>query len=58
MLHKLLNKADVLEKAISEKVHMQWSSTSEKIIFLQMAYTIALGVYIDDFEVANPLGTS
>ena len=66
MLQKLLKKTDVLEKAMSEKVHVpqQYRSYAdgqhftENSLLAKDEFTIALGLYIDDFEVANPLGTS
>ncbi len=66
MLQKLLNKTDVLDKAMSEKVHVPQEFRSyadgqyftENPFFAKDEFTIALGLYIDDFEVANPLGTS
>ena len=66
MLQKLLQKTDVLEKAMSEKVHVpqQYRSYAdgqhftENSLLAKDEFTIALGLYIDDFEVANPLGTS
>ena len=66
MLQKLLNKTDVLDKAMSEKVHVPHEYRSyedgqyfnENPLLARDEFTIALGLYIDDFEVANPLGTS
>lgn len=66
MLQKLLNKTDVLDKAMSEKVHVLQEYTSyadgqyfkENSLLASDEFTVALGLYIDDFEVANPLGTS
>ena len=66
MLQKLLQKTDVLDKAMSEKVHVpqQYRSYAdgqhftENSLLAKDEFTIALGLYIDDFEVANPLGTS
>ena len=66
MLHVPLNKTDVLDKAMSEKVHVLQEYTSyadgqyfnENSLLASDEFTIALGLYIDDFEVANPLGTS
>ena len=66
MLQKLLNKTDVLDKAMSEKVHVpqEYRSCadgqyfSENSLLSKDEFTIALCLYIDDFEVANPLGTS
>lgn len=66
MLQKLLNKTDVLDKAMSEKVHVPQEFRSyadgqyftENPFLAKDEFTIALVLYIDDFEVANPLGTS
>ena len=67
MLQMLLNKTDVLDKAMSEKVHVPQEYRSyavfqqyfsENSLLSKDEFTIALGLYFDDFEVANPLGTS
>ncbi|KAF0040477.1 hypothetical protein F2P81_006375 [Scophthalmus maximus] len=66
MLQKLLNKTDILDKAMSEKVHVPQEYRSyvdgqcfnENSLLARDKFTIALGLYIEDFEVANPLGTS
>lgn len=66
MLQKLLNKTDILDKAMSEKVHVTQEYRSyvdgqcfnENSLLASDDFTIALGLYNDDFEVANPLGTS
>ncbi|XP_023815492.1 uncharacterized protein LOC110014540 isoform X1 [Oryzias latipes] len=66
MLQKFLNKTDILDKAMSEKVHVpqEYSSYVDGQCFNKTSllardeFTIALTLYIDDFEVANPLGTS
>ncbi|XP_047186147.1 uncharacterized protein LOC118292452 [Scophthalmus maximus] len=66
MLQKLLNNTDILDKAMSEKVHVPQEYRSyvdgqcfnENSLLARDEFTIALGLYIDDFEVANPLGTS
>lgn len=61
-----LKKTDVLDKAMSEKVHVLQEYTSyadgqyfnENSLLASDEFTIALRLYIDDLEVANPLGTS
>lgn len=66
MLQKLLNRPDVLDKAMSEKVHYLQEYRSyvdgqyfnENSLLARDEFMMALGLYIDDFEVANPLGTS
>lgn len=66
MLQKLLNKTDILEKAMSEKVHVphEYSSYADGEHFKENCllsvdeFTVALILYLDDFEVAKPLGTS
>lgn len=66
MLQKLLNKKDILDKAMSKQEHKthEYRTCSDGSNFRENAllscdeFTIALGLYIDDFEVANPLGTS
>lgn len=65
MLQKLLNKSDILEKAMSERVHIphEYSSYADGEHFKENGllsldeFTVALMLYLDDFEVANPLGT-
>ena len=66
MLQALLSRDDVLEKAMS----LPTSATNkycsfrdgvcfqEKKVLTEDKFTIAIGLYIDYFEVANPLGTS
>lgn len=57
---------DVLDKAMSEKVHVPQEYRSyadgqyftESPLLAKDEFTVALILYIDDFEVANPLGTS
>lgn len=64
MLQKLLNRPDV--SAMSEKLHALQEYRSyvdgqyfnENSLLARDEFTIALGLHIDDFEVANPLGTS
>lgn len=66
MLQKLLNNTDVLNRAMSEKVSVAQEYRSyvdgqyfnENSFLTRDEFTIALGLYIDDFEIANPLGTS
>lgn len=66
MLQKLLNKKDILDKAMSRHKHKphEYRTCSDGSGFRENAllscdeFTIALGLYIDDFEMANPLGTS
>lgn len=66
MLQKLLNNPDVLDKAMSGKVHFPQEYRSyadgqhfkENAFFAKDEFTVALSLYIDDFEIANPLGTS
>lgn len=65
MLQKLFNKSDVLDKAMSEKVHVLHEYRSyvdgqylnENSLLARDEFIIVLGLYIDNFEVANPLGT-
>lgn len=53
----------MLDKAMSQKVHVLKEYRSyvdgqyfiENSLFARDEFTIALGLYIDDFEVANPL---
>lgn len=66
MLQKLLSRTDVLDKAMSEeihvpneyKTHVDGVYVRENGLLTSDEFTIAIGLYIDDFEVANPLGTS
>lgn len=66
MLQKLLNKADILDKALSvpEAEPNMYSSYNDghyfkdNILLNSEEFWIALGFYVDEFEVANPLGTS
>lgn len=65
VLQKLLNKEDVLDEAMSkqERKPHEYKTCSNGSSFRKNAllscdeFTIALGRYIDDFELANPLGT-
>lgn len=66
MLTKLLNKSEILDKAMAENLHASNEFTSyadgehfkENTLLSGDEFTIALILYVDDFEVANPLGTS
>ncbi len=66
MLQKLLSRTDVLDKAMSEEIHVpnEYKTHVDGVYFRENGlltsdeFTIAIGLYIDDFEVANPLGTS
>ena len=66
MLQKMLNKADILDKALPVLKHVphEYSTYRDGIYckendFLNgEEFKIAVGLYIDDFEVSNPLGTS
>lgn len=66
MLQKLLNKQDVLDNVLSTQTNSQYEYQSYKDgsnfkgndFFKTDELRIALGLYIDDFEVSNPLGTS
>lgn len=66
MLQALLNKDGVLDKALTTSSskeneysnYRDGSHFNENAILAEEEFRIALGLYIDDFEVANPLGTS
>lgn len=67
VLTELLNRDDVLDKALDEDVgsncgfyksFRDGKYFQENIFFSAGVFRIALGLYIDDFEVCNPLGTS
>lgn len=66
MLQTLLSKKDILDKVMSQQEYnpheyrtcQDGSSFRENALFNCDEFTIALGLYIDDFEVSNPLGTS
>ena len=66
MLQSLLNKDEILDKALTvSSGDMQGYSTfrdgsrfKENTLLVEENFQIALALYIDDFEVANPLGTS
>ena len=56
----------MLDKAISEEIHVpNENKTHVDGVYLRVnglltsdEFTIVIGLYIDDLEVANPLGTS
>ncbi|KAK7921877.1 hypothetical protein WMY93_008779 [Mugilogobius chulae] len=65
MLNALLNKDEILEKVLSVDTNCDGFCSyrdglrfKENVLLTEEGYRIALGLYIDDFEVANPLGTS
>ncbi|KAL2085000.1 hypothetical protein ACEWY4_020518 [Coilia grayii] len=66
MLQKLLSKQDIYEKAASKPVHVpnEYNSCrdgrwfTENGLLCSDEFTLALSLYIDEFEVANRLGTS
>lgn len=67
MLQALLNNKDILDKVLHvecgaslEGYHSfrDGSHFKENVLLNVEEFRIALGLYIDDFEVANPLGTS
>lgn len=66
MLQKIFNKPDILDKALSlqESEPNMYSSYNDGDYFKDNSllnseiFRIALGLYVDEFEVANPLGTS
>lgn len=66
MLQNILNKPDVLQKAMSKEVHVSQEYRSykdgqyfkENTLLATEEFTIALGLYVDDYEVANPIGSS
>ena len=66
MLQALLNRDDILDKVFSvdSSDSLGYNSFSdgshfkENTLLMEESFSIALGLYIDDFEVANPLGTS
>lgn len=64
VLHAMLSNRDILDKALSPVVEQSqdYSSYKDGTRFKENAFftedfCIALCMYIDDFEVANPLGT-
>lgn len=66
MLQALLSKDDVLDKALAtdSSTRLEYNNYRDGSHFKENAFLaedefrIALGLYIDDFEVANPLGAS
>lgn len=66
MLQKMLNRADILDKALPVHKHVpheystyrDGSNCKENDLLKGEEFKIAVGLYIDDFEVANPLETS
>ena len=66
MLQKMLNRADILDKAlpVQKPVPHEYSSykdgsnCKQNDLLKGEEFKIAVGLYIDDFEVSNPLGTS
>lgn len=66
MLQKMLSRADILDKALSIQKHVQHEYSSyrdgtycnENDLLKGDEFKIAVGLYTDDFEVSNPLGTS
>lgn len=66
MLHRLLSDGDILDKAMSYepnpsqelKSYRDGSRFKESGFFTEEELRIAIFLHIDDFEVANPLGTS
>jgi len=66
MLQKLLNRADILDKALPIQKHVQHEYSSyrdgsyfnDNVLLKGEEFKIAVGLSTDDFEVSNPLGTS
>ena len=66
MLQTLLNNGEILDKAMSPETHLSQGYRSHRdgsrfkdnSLLTEEECRIALCLYIDDFEVANPLGTS
>lgn len=66
ILQALLNKDKIMDKALSvEDYDMHGYSSFRKVsrfkevvLLIEEHFRIALGLYIDEFDVANPLGTS
>ncbi|XP_044220472.1 uncharacterized protein LOC122990957 [Thunnus albacares] len=66
MLQTLLANKDILEKAMSPETNLTQKYNSfrdgscfkSNSLLKEQIFTIVLFLYIDDFEVANPLGTS
>lgn len=65
MLQALLSNKDILDKALCGEVNSaegyhsfrDESNFKENVLLNVEEFRIALGLYIDDFEVANPVGT-
>ncbi len=66
MLQTFLNKDEILDKALTVSngdkqgysTFRDGSRFKENTLLVEENFQIALALYIDDFEVANPLGTS
>lgn len=66
MLHAMLSNGDLMDKALSTEVgqshdyssYRDGSRFKETAAFIKEEFHVALCMYIDDFEVSNPLGTS
>ena len=66
MLQTLLNNGEILDKSMSPETHLSQGYRSHRdgsrfkdnSLLTEEECRIALCLYIDDFEVANPLGTS
>lgn len=66
MLQALLNKEEILHEVLKcntgdvqgYNTFRDGSCFKENTLLVEEKFAIALGLYIDDFEVANPLGTS
>lgn len=66
MLQRMLNREDILDKALpvdkdvpnEYRTYRDGSYCKENDLLKGEEFKIAIGLYIDDFEVANPLGTS
>lgn len=65
MLQKILNRADILNKilcndrSVNEYITYRDGSHYQENDFLNTeTFRIVLGLYVDEFELANPLGTS
>ncbi|MDE0547679.1 hypothetical protein DVA76_16810 [Acinetobacter baumannii] len=66
MLQTLLNNGEILDKAMSSETNLSQGYRSHRdgyrfkdnSLLTEEEFRIALFLYIDDFEVAKPLGTS
>lgn len=66
MIQKMLNRADILDKALTlhkpvpnvYSTYRDGSNCKENNLLKGEEFRIAVGLYTDDFEVSNPLGTS